>query len=104
MLSKLNKVSNHFIIGIISIYVLFPKKNIVILSILLSFQLIDLSSGLKHYFNGNQYKVSSEDKYIDYEYWIKISKQFENYNLVLNICLYSLLILSLLKQPYPLGF
>ena len=71
-----------FIIGIISIYVLFPKKNIVILSILLSFQLIDLSSGLKHYFNGNQYKVSSEDKYIDYEYWIKISKQFENLRLL----------------------
>ena len=71
-----------FIIGIISIYVLFPKKNIVILSILLSFQLIDLSSGLKHYFKGNQYKVSSEGKYIDYEYWIKISKQFENLRLL----------------------
>tara|TARA_B100000767_G_scaffold116623_1_gene111291 strand:- start:861 stop:2249 length:1389 start_codon:yes stop_codon:yes gene_type:complete len=71
-----------FIIGIISIYILFPKKNILILSILLSIQLVDLSSGLKNYFNGKQYKVSSEGKYTDYEYWKKISKQFENLRLL----------------------
>ena len=71
-----------FIIGIISIYILFPKKNILILSILLSIQLFDLSSGLKHYFNGNQYKVKSASKYTDYEYWKKISHQFENLRLL----------------------
>ncbi len=71
-----------FIIGIISIYILFPKKNIFILSILLSIQLFDLSSGLKHYFNGNQYKVKSASKYTDYEYWKKISNQFENLRLL----------------------
>ena len=71
-----------FIIGIISIYILFPKKSIFILSILLSIQLFDLSGGLKHYFNGKQYKVSAEGKYTDYEYWEKISKQFENLRLL----------------------
>ena len=71
-----------FIIGIISIYILFPKKNILVLSILLSIQLFDLSSGLKHYFNGNQYIVKSASKYTDYEYWKKISNQFENLRLL----------------------
>ena len=71
-----------FIIGIISIYILFPKKNIFILSILLSIQLFDISGGLKHYFNGKQYKVSSNNIYADYEYWKKISKQFENLRLL----------------------
>ena len=45
-----------FIVGIISIYILFPKKSIFILSILLSIQLFDISGGLKHYFNGNNIK------------------------------------------------
>ena len=71
-----------FIVGIISIYILFPKKSIFILSILLSIQLFDISGGLKHYFNGKQYKVSAEAIYTDYEYWEKISKQFENLRLL----------------------
>jgi len=71
-----------FIVGIISIYILFPKKSIFILSILLSIQLFDISGGLKHYFNGKQYKVSAKDIYTDYEYWEKISKQFENLRLL----------------------
>jgi len=71
-----------FIIGIVSIYILFPKKNIFILSILLAIQLFDLSGGLKNYFNGNQYKTSSEVFYTDYEYWEKISNQFENLRLL----------------------
>ena len=71
-----------FIIGIITVYILFPKKNIFILSILLAIQLFDLSSGLKHYYNGNQYKVESSSKYTDFNYWKKISKQFENLRLL----------------------
>ena len=71
-----------FIIGIITIYILFPKKNIFILSILLTIQLFDLSSGLKHYYNGNQYKIDSINKYTDYDYWKKISNQFENLRLL----------------------
>ena len=71
-----------FIIGIIYIYLYYSKKSIIILSILLSIQLFDLSNGLKNYFNGKQYKVSSESRYIDYEYWNKISDQFENLRLL----------------------
>ncbi len=71
-----------FIVGIVSIYILFPKKNIFILSILLAIQLFDLSGGLKNYFNGNQYKTSSELFYTDYEYWKKISNQFESLRLL----------------------
>ena len=71
-----------FIIGIISIYIHFQKKSIFILLILLSIQLFDLSSGFKHYFNGNQYKVTSIENNIDYEYWNKISKQFESLRLL----------------------
>ena len=71
-----------FIIGIIYIYLYYPKKSIVILSALLLIQLFDLSNGLQNYFNGKQYKVSSESRFIDYEYWNKISKQFENLRLL----------------------
>ena len=71
-----------FIIGIISIYILFPKKSIFLLLILLSIQLFDLSSGLKHYFNGKQYKIESIDDDINYEYWNTISEQFENLRLL----------------------
>jgi len=71
-----------FIIGIVYIYFYYPKKSIIILSILLSIQLLDLSNGLKNYFNGNQYKVSSEERLVDYEYWKKTSKQFDNLRLL----------------------
>ncbi len=71
-----------FIIGIVTVYILFPKKNIFILSILLAIQLFDLSNGLKHYYNGSQYKVESISKYTNYNYWEKISNQFENLRLL----------------------
>jgi len=71
-----------FIIGIISIYILFPRKNIFILLILLSLQLYDLSNGLKYYYNGNQYKVASPSKYNDYDFWKAMSQQFENLRLL----------------------
>ena len=67
-----------FIVGIIYLFIL-PKKYLFINFI--TIQLFDYQ-GLKNYFNGKQYKVSSEDRFIDYEYWNKISKEFENLRLL----------------------
>ncbi len=67
------------ILGIFFIFNFFSdKKKIIILILLLFIQLIDLSSGLKNYYNGNLYNYSLKNKSInENEFWINLSSKVD---------------------------
>ena len=63
-----------FLGSILILYNKFSKKNSLYILILLFFlQAVDISSGLKNYFNSNAFKI--EKKEIDYSFWNKISRE-----------------------------
>ena len=66
-----------FIIGLISIFRLFPQKKIMILTSLLILQIFDTSNGLKNYKFGNQYL---EDKNYNLEQKKIWDKDLANFN------------------------
>ena len=56
------------------IYKKFSRKNsLYILLVLFSLQIIDISSGLKNYFNSNAF--TKEKKEMDYSFWNKLSQE-----------------------------
>ena len=72
-----------FIIGIVTIFQYFSnkKKSLLIISILLFFQLVDLAPGISNYYFGKQY-VNQNQKSFDITNQIEgLSKQFDNLKL-----------------------
>ena len=68
------------IFGVYSIYNLFKdkKKSTIVISIIIALQIIDISPGLKNYYNSNAYKektITNESK----KFWLKLSN---NYNII----------------------
>jgi hypothetical protein len=67
------------ILGIFFVFSYFTeKKRIIILSLLLLVQLVDLSSGIRKYYNGNQYNYISQDTFRNEDnFWRNLSKKVE---------------------------
>ena len=63
-----------FLASILMVYNKFSKKNsLYILILLFSLQIIDISSGLKNYFNSNAF--TKEKREMDYLFWDKLSQE-----------------------------
>ena len=65
-----------FIVGLVSIYQLFPKKNLYVIVLLIFIQIADISSGLKNYLHGKQYQISKPMTLEERILWSDISKKF----------------------------